>query len=150
MIFSTNNIFFESLLEKRVKSRFSYTPWHFYSISLDMLNEILKQKFYMEDFPLLSQVMSLVLNDQRVKDTIERYYELGASLSWFIRLLQSFMMYIHAPRVVLYLQELNVIQKDFTDFRKAWLRQRKYRKKLNDYIDGVEEVDREEEIDEKT
>jgi Cdc6-like AAA superfamily ATPase len=44
VIFSTRNIFFESLLEKRVKSRFSYTAWHFYALEHEDIIYIIRKK----------------------------------------------------------------------------------------------------------
>lgn len=51
VIFSTRNIFFESLLEKRVKSRFSYTAWHFYSLEHEDIIYIIRKKLRSGQFP---------------------------------------------------------------------------------------------------
>lgn len=44
VVFSTKNIFFDSKLEKRVKSRFTHIAWHFYNMELADLTSIIKLK----------------------------------------------------------------------------------------------------------
>ena len=109
IIFSTKNIFFESMLEKRVKSRFSYTAWHFYSLEHDSIIEICRNKFRPGVYPVLRRFFSWIFENEGVKHTLEKFYNLGATLDWFFKIFRTFMMFIERDKIIEFLREHEMI-----------------------------------------
>lgn len=56
LVFSTKNIFFDTKLEKRVKSRFTHIAWHFYDVELADLTRILKLKLKISEATSIKEI----------------------------------------------------------------------------------------------
>lgn len=82
------------MLEKRVKSRFNPSEFHYYNYTVDKLIEILFEKTLSEYYPIESIFMYWALNDNSIKNGIlEKFMKLGVSISWFIQLTRVALMF---------------------------------------------------------
>jgi hypothetical protein len=70
VIFSTKNIFFDGMLEKRVKSRFYYKPYYFYSIEQDQLIHLIREKFRLSLYPEIRRFFYWMLENEGVRHII--------------------------------------------------------------------------------
>ena len=130
VIFSTNYIFFPSLLEKRVKSRLSFKQFNFFGYQFEKLLEIIEDKVSDSRFAVLALFFNWAIdhedetsnkNSVTIKGILKKYFELGVKIGWFMKLFRIALMYIDEediadlvveydavfPGRVLYLDQLN-------------------------------------------
>ena len=98
VLLATSDIFFVDKLEKRVKSRFSYTSFNFYNIAFEKVEDedrgvsygglidILKSKFdtSIKSHCVYSEIMKASLEEKCIKDLFSKYHIIGMSIEWFL------------------------------------------------------------------
>jgi len=109
LIFSTSNIFFVDMLEKRVKSRFSYKLFDFYHCPfkhseqnpLGGLMEILKSKVSsdIDTHSPFSRAMVLALGEPYVEALFKKYHIIGMNIDWFVRVIRVAMAYMNVDDI---------------------------------------------------
>lgn len=125
---STPNIFFKTLLEKRVKSRFNPVEFNFYDYSIEKLIEILLEKLVDKYYPFLSLFFIWALDSKEVRKHIfERYKNLGVSIGWFINLTKIALMYCNFKEMGEFIDQFDIITE-----RRFLLKVENYARKLRE------------------
>ena len=109
VLLATSNIFFVDKLEKRVKSRFSYTAFNFYNIGFEQIKDedrgvtygglidILKSKFdtNVKRHKVFSEIMKAAIDEKCIKDLFKKYHIIGMSIEWFLQMIRIAIIFVN-------------------------------------------------------
>ena len=149
LVFSTKNIFFDTKLEKRVKSRFTHISWHFYHLELEDLIRILKLKVKIPEHKNLNKyknedkitkykvktfqkIFEDMLDRPAAKQLFEKFLMLGASVGWFVNLLKSFSMFVDSYIMVRQIADNNDLLEG-----KWWSSEKRKNPELKIFLDNM-------------
>ena len=80
--------------------------------------------------------MSWMLENEGIKHTLEKYYNLGATIDWFYRLMNVFMMYIERSKIVGAMLEYDEINPGLMEVDSYQRKQERAKKRVYEAMEG--------------
>jgi len=74
---------------------------------------------------VLKTFFGWMFENEGIKHTFEKFYNLGATMKWFFKLMRTFMMFIQAGKIKNFLKEHESLHKGILDIHYFQIEQKK-------------------------